>query len=282
MHGSAHGLGGPASRTWLEGFRLRPVSPPLSVLIADDELVARKRLSRLLTAFPDVTVHGEAADGEAVLEAVRAGGVDVVLLDIHMPGLSGMDALALLPAGGPHVILVTAHADHAVEAFEHGAVDYVLKPVEASRLQKALERVRVRLAAKAPEPGKGSAIEQLARPLSRLPIPTRQGIVLVDPGTISHATLEDELVTVFTSQGDFLTDFTLQELVDRLPPDGFYRVHRRALVNLAHVTRLEPLETGGYLARTARGHTVEVSRQSARELRRMLGLRRGTEDESGA
>ncbi|HZI03989.1 MAG TPA: LytTR family DNA-binding domain-containing protein, partial [Archangium sp.] len=70
--------------------------------------------------------------------------------------------------------------------------------------------------------------------------------------------------------------------VDRLPTEGFYRVHRRALVNLAHVTRLEPLETGGYLARTARGHTVEVSRQSARELRRMLGLRRGTEDESGA
>jgi len=265
-----------------EGIRLGPVSPPLSVLIADDELVARRRLSRLLTAFPDINVCGEAADGEAVLNAVRAGGVDVVLLDIHMPGLSGMDALALLPAGGPHVILVTAHADHAVEAFEHGAVDYVLKPVEASRLQKALERVRVRLASKAPEPGKGTAIEQLARPLARLPIPTRQGIVLVDPGTISHATLEDELVTVFTAQGDYLTDFTLQELVDRLPTEGFYRVHRRALVNLAHVTRLEPLETGGYLARTARGHTVEVSRQSARELRRMLGLRRGTEDESGA
>jgi two-component system, LytTR family, response regulator len=258
------------------------VSPPLSVLIADDELIARKRLSRLLKAFPGVTVCGEAADGEAVLEAVRAGGVDVVLLDIHMPGLSGMDALALLPPGGPHVILVTAHADHAVEAFEHGAVDYVLKPVEASRLRKALERVRVRLASRAPEPGKGSAIEHLARPLARLPIPTRQGIVLVDPGTISHATLEDELVTVFTSQGDYLTDFTLQELVDRLPTEGFYRVHRRALLNLAHVTRLEPLETGGYLARTARGHTVEVSRQSARELRRMLGLRRGTEDEPGA
>lgn len=276
------GAQGPPSRTRLKGIRLGPVSPPLSVLIADDELVARKRLSRLLTAFPDVSVCGEAADGEAVLNAVRAGGVDVVLLDIHMPGLSGMDALALLPTGGPHVILVTAHADHAVEAFEHGAVDYVLKPVEASRLQKALERVRTRLTTKTPEPGKGTAVEQLARPLARLPIPTRQGIVLVDPGTISHATLEDELVTVFTSQGDFLTDFTLQELVDRLPTEGFYRVHRRALVNLAHVTRLEPLETGGYLARTDRGHTVEVSRQSARELRRMLGLRRGTEDESGA
>lgn len=249
------------------------MSQPLRILIADDELVARKRLTRLLAAFPDTTVCGEAADGEAVLAAVRQGGVDVVLLDIHMPGLSGLDALALLPEGSAHVILVTAHADHAVDAFEHGAVDYVLKPVEAARLQKALERVRARLT---PRP------EAPRAALSRLPIPTRSGIVLVDPDAISHATLEDELVTVFTTQGDFLTDFTLQELMDRLPPEGFLRVHRRALVNLAHVTRLEPLETGGYLARTPRGHSVEVSRQSARELRRMLGLRRGAEDESAS
>jgi len=255
------------------------VSQPLRILIADDELVARKRLARLLAAFPDTTVCGEAADGEAVLAAVRQGGVDVVLLDIHMPGLSGLDALALLPEGSVHVVLVTAHADHAVDAFEHGAVDYVLKPVEAARLQKALERVRARLS---PRTEASRASAPSARNLARLPIPTRSGIVLVDPDAISHATLEDELVTVFTTQGDFLTDFTLQELMDRLPPEGFLRVHRRALVNLAHVTRLEPLETGGYLARTPRGHSVEVSRQSARELRRMLGLRRGTEDESGS
>jgi two-component system LytT family response regulator len=257
------------------------VSQPLRVLIADDELLARKRLARLLSALPDVEVCGEAADGEAVLAAARAGGLDVILLDIHMPGLSGLDALALLPEDGPRVILCTAHAEHAVDAFEHGAVDYVLKPVEAARLQKALERARARLGpAQEPEPVRGQAVG--AKGLTRLPIPTRQGIVLVDPSTISHATLEEELVTVFTTQGEFLTDFTLNELTDKLPVEGFQRVHRRALLNLAHVTRLEPLETGGYIARTARGHAVEVSRQSARELRRMLGLRRGPEDDSGA
>jgi two-component system LytT family response regulator len=265
------------------------VSPPLRVLIADDELLARKRLARLLAALPDVEVCGEAADGDAVLTAVRAGGVDVVLLDIHMPGLSGLDALALMPeAGRPRVVLCTAHAEHAVDAFNHGAVDYVLKPVEPARLQKALERARSRMepAPAAREPSKPEAppperpgATTPARGLARLPIPTRQGIVLVDPETISHAALEDELVTVFTGQGDYLTDFTLNELAEKLPPERFQRVHRRALLNLSHVTRLEPLETGGYLARTARGHTVEVSRQSARELRRMLGLRRGAEDE---
>jgi len=254
------------------------VSQPLRILIADDEMLARKRLARLLSAMPDVEVCGEAADGDAVLAAARAGGVDVVLLDIHMPGLSGLDALSLLPEDGPSVILCTAHAEHAVDAFEYGAVDYVLKPVEAGRLQKALERVRARLGPKQ-EPAKGPAAAG-AKGLARLPIPTRQGIVLVDPDTISHASLEGELVTVFTTQGDFLTDFTLQELVDKLPVEGFHRVHRRALLNLAQVARLEPLETGGYIARTTRGHSVEVSRQSARELRRMLGLRRGPEEES--
>ncbi|WP_338870011.1 LytR/AlgR family response regulator transcription factor [Myxococcus stipitatus] len=262
------------------------MSTTLRVLIADDELLARKRLSRLLTALPDVEVCGEAADGEAVLAAVRAGGVDVVLLDIHMPGLSGLDALALLPQGRPHVVLCTAHAEHAVEAFEHGAMDYVLKPVEPARLQKALERVRARMEPDArprdvaPVAEKPTAVASAApRALARLPIPTRQGIVLVDPETISHASLDDELVTVFTAQGEFLTDFTLNELAEKLPAELFHRVHRRALLNLRQVARLEPLETGGYLARTARGHAVEVSRQSARELRRMLGLRRGAEDE---
>lgn len=254
------------------------MSQSLRVLIADDELLARKRLARLLSAFPDVEVCGEAADGEAVLAAARAGGLDVILLDIHMPGLSGLDALALLPEDGPGVILCTAHAEHAVDAFEHGAVDYVLKPVEAARLQKALDRARARIGPKeGQEPVKAQAAG--SKGLARLPIPTRQGIVLVDPDTISHATLEGELVTVFTTQGEFLTDFTLNELADKLPVEGFQRVHRRALLNLAHVTRLEPLETGGYIARTTRGHAVEVSRQSARELRRMLGLRRGPEEE---
>ncbi|RKH68744.1 LytR/AlgR family response regulator transcription factor [Corallococcus aberystwythensis] len=254
---------------------------PLRVLIADDELLARKRLSRLLAALPDVSVCGEAVDGDSVLAAVRAGGVDVVLLDIHMPGLSGLDAMALLPEGGPHVIFCTAHAEHAVNAFEHGAVDYVLKPVEAARLQKALERARARQPAKVkPVAVAPPAVPAGEKPaFARLPIPTRQGLVLVSPDAISHASLEDELVTVFTAQGDFLTDFTLNELADKLPPEHFHRVHRRALLNLSHVTRLEPLETGGYLARTARGHSVEVSRQSARELRRMLGLRKGAEDE---
>jgi two-component system LytT family response regulator len=232
--------------------------PPLRVLVADDEAVARRRLVRLLGALPGVALTAECASGEETLRRVADGGVDVVLLDIQMPGLTGVEALNLLPADGPAVVFVTAHPDHAVAAYDGGAIDYLLKPVEAARLAKALERAR-------------SREESRRRPTSRLALPTRRGIVLLDPASISHALLENELVTIHAADGEWSTDLPLSELHARL--SEMTRVHRTALLNLAHVARLEPLETGGFVARTKGGKSVVVSRQAARELRRNLGLR---------
>jgi len=246
---------------------------PFSVLIADDEALARARLRRLLADVEGVTVVGEATDGGQVLARVKAGGVDLVLLDIQMPRLSGTEALARWPPDGPLVVFCTAHAEHAVQAFDVGAVDYLLKPVEPERLRKALARAQQH-----GQRGRFGA-ELRQQQLSRLPIVTRQGVVLVDPATVTHATLEGELVTVHTAQSAYLTDFTLQQLQERLPPGRLERVHRRALLDLEAVARLEPLDTGGYLAHLPSGATVEVSRQSARELRRRLGLRRPAGDE---
>lgn len=241
----------------------------LKVLIADDEQLARARLTRLLSAMPEVEVVGEAKDGDEVLALVRkTPDLDLVLLDVQMPKLTGVEAMSLWPKDGPMVIFCTAHAEHAVKAFDTGAIDYLLKPVEADRLSKALARAADR------DSKRRFQAEVKTQQLSRLAVTTRQGVVLLDPTTITHATLDDELVTVFTTAGSHLTDFTLQDLVDRLPEGKFERVHRRALLNLEAVARLEPLETGGYLARTHAGQTVEVSRQSARELRRRLGLRK--------
>lgn len=245
----------------------------LKVLVADDEQVARARLARLLGAMEDVELAGEAKDGDEVLARVRAGGVDLVLLDIQMPKLSGTEALALWPPDGPWVVFCTAHAEHAVKAFDAGAVDYLLKPVEPDRLKKALDRARARVTHE-------RFAEALKKhQLARLPITTRQGVVLVDPATITHAVLEGELVTVYTRDAQYLADFTLQDLQERLPPGKFERVHRRALLNLEAVARLEPLETGGYTARTHGGHSVEVSRQAARDLRKRLGLRKASDDD---
>ena len=248
---------------------------PLRVLVADDEAIARKRLVRLLAAMPDVVLAGECADAHEVLERVRAGGIDVVLLDIQMPELSGLEALQLFPADGPVVIFCTAHTAHAVAAFDVGAIDYLLKPIDAARLRKALERARDRDARRhnSDELARFKSRGEGDKPLDRLALPTRQGIVLLEPLTVSHAELDGELVTVHTLDAQYLSALSLQDLESRLPGDRFARVHRRALVNLEHVVRLEPNEVGGYTARTRSGHAVEVSRQAARDLRKRLGLR---------
>lgn len=237
----------------------------MNVLIADDELLARRRLHRLLSEMPDVDIVGEAADGEATLAALKATPVDAVLLDIQMPGINGLEAAARLCANGPRVIFCTAHAEHAVAAFEQGAVDYLLKPIEPMRLRKALDRAADRQRSAGPS-------------AARIPITGRHGVALLDPLSITHAVLEGELVTIHTDGGSHLTDLPLQSLHAMLPKDRFERVHRRALLNLHAVTRLEPLPSGGYLARTRQNAAVEISRQAARALRRRLGLRKTPEE----
>ena len=242
----------------------------LRVLIADDEQLARQRLQRLLAEIEGVSVVSECSDVEQVLAAVKEEPVDVALLDIQMPGLTGIDAMSLLPDGSPQVIFCTAHPDYAVKAYEGGAIDYLLKPIEIERLRKAIERARGRLAPEPREREREGAVD-------RLPIATNNGVLLLDPAKISHAVLDGALVSVFVEGATHLTDASLNELERKLP--HMLRVHRRALVDLAHVQRLEPLDTGGYLAHTTTGHAVEVSRQSARELRRRLGLRRNADED---
>jgi two-component system LytT family response regulator len=239
--------------------------PPLRCLIVDDELLARKRMERLLLLQDDVVVAGVCADADAALAAVAAARVDVVFLDIHMPGLSGLEVAERLPEGDdrPAVVFATAWADHAVDAFALGAVDYLLKPIDDARLARAVERARKarpRLSTSSPE-----ALQPLA-------IPTRRGVVLVSPADITHALLENDLVTVYAADGAvYVTDFSVADLQERLPADRFIRVHRRALVNLWHVALLQPLETGGYTAVLPGEQRVVVSRAAARELRRRLG-----------
>lgn len=233
----------------------------MKILIADDELLARKRLYRLLSAMAEHQVVAEATDGTQVLEAIAAQPVDVVLLDIHMPGLSGVEAMQLWPDDGPAIVFTTAHAEHAVAAFEGGAVDYVLKPVEAARLRQALDRVAGRTT---------------SAPPSRLALSTRKGVVLLDPGEVRCARIDGASVLVHSARGDWFTDLSLSELHDKLGPvvrgGRFRRVHRRALVNMDRVERLEDNGFGGYVAFLEGGQTVPVSRKVARELRREWGV----------
>lgn len=252
-------------------------SAPLRVLVCDDELMARKRIARLVSELVGIEAVLECSSGEEVLRVLGEEDVDVAILDIHMPGLSGLETTAKMPEERPYVIFLTAHPEHALEAFDVGAVDYVMKPADEVRIEKAILRARSFLdgpprTARTDEPDERPR-EREGSAFSRLAIPTKQGVLLVSPQEITHAVFDGALVTVHTTDKKLLTDHTLQELEDKLPRETFERVHRRALLNLEEVARLEPLPTGGYTAHLKNGPTVEVSRQAARKLRRRLGLR---------
>lgn len=229
----------------------------IRVLVVDDELLARQRLERLLGAVPDVEVVAACASAEEAAGVLREEAVDLALLDIDMPGLSGLDAAALMAREGLAVVFVTAHPEFALAAFGVGARDYLLKPVDAERLGRAVDRAR--------RPSPAISSDPLA-------IPGARGVRLVAPAELSHAVIEGESVALHVGEQVLYTDWTLNELERRLPPARFVRVHRRALVALDAVVLLEPNDEGGYLARLRSGATVVVSRAAARALRRRLGI----------
>ncbi len=235
---------------------------PMRVLIAEDEKLARHRLERLLSSMEGVTVVASCPDGARAAAALsdETLEVDLALLDIQMPELSGLDVAGLVGDSGPLVIFVTAHDEHALAAYDVGVVDYVLKPVEASRLRRALDRAR-QLLADRPAP--------LPR---RLALDVRGEVLLVDLEKITHATFDGELTTVHAvGHGPVLCDMSLSQLEEKV--DGrLERVHRRALVRLDRIVRLSPIPSGGYVAHVVGGGQVPVSRAAARTMRKQLQI----------
>ncbi|MEA2751050.1 MAG: two-component system, LytTR family, response regulator, partial [Myxococcales bacterium] len=201
------------------------MSIPLRVLVCDDELMARKRVLRLLSELAGIEATFECESGEEVLAKLREEDVDVAILDINMPGLSGLETVMQMPEDRPYVIFLTAHPEHAVQAFDVGAVDYLLKPVDDARLEKAITRARHSLDGGGGNGGDRDAPagEAIATRTSKLAIATHDGAALVNPGDVTHATFDGALVTVHTAARSILTDDTLQDLEAKLPKGPFER-----------------------------------------------------------
>ena len=237
----------------------------LRVAVAEDEPMNLKRLVRLLEAEGcDVAAVFE--DGDAVLRWVEAGQeVDALFLDIRMPGASGMEVLRALDPPLP-VVFVTAHADHAVEAFDEAAADYLLKPVTAQRLQTCLGRLQARRAS-APS----QARPREAGP-SRYAVKAGEGVVFLDLAKTSHFEVVAGVVWAHAA-GRFQTLWkTLAEVEAALPASGLMRVHRHLLVRPEIILGVKPLWGGRLLVTLPGGVELESSRGAAPKLKGRLGL----------
>lgn len=242
----------------------------MKALLIDDERLARNELRRLLAAHKDIEIAGEAVDVDDAVEKVAALKPDLLFLDVQMPGADGFSLLERLEPPLPLVIFTTAYDEFAVKAFEFNALDYLLKPVDPSRLGAALEKLRLR--------GPAAAEGEVPGPRSRLSlddkvfvregdqcwfVPVKNIRLLESEGNYTRVHFDDSKPQLFRS---------LTAMEDRLDPKHFFRANRKQVINLAWVDGIEPWFSGGLLVRLKGGLKVELSRRQAQDFRERMSL----------
>ncbi|GAB3735730.1 LytTR family DNA-binding domain-containing protein [Luteimonas pelagia] len=236
----------------------------MNTIIVDDEALARDRLRTLLSAHADVTVVAEAGDGLQALEAVAEHHPDLVLLDIAMPGIDGLEVARHLAAFEPRpaIVFCTAYDAHALSAFDAQAIDYLVKPVRAERLADALERVRAFTAGR----GTAAASGRRAHLCARL----RGTLRLIPLDEVRYLQAEEKYVVVHHARGEDLIEESLKSLEEEFG-DRFVRIHRNCLVARHELAELKRAPDGHVQAVLRHGdHPLEVSRRCVAGLRETL------------
>jgi two-component system, LytTR family, response regulator len=243
----------------------------MRVLIVDDEPLARNALQGVLRARKDVESVDSAVDAFEALNLLQQRPYDVVLLDIHMPELSGIDLIDRLNKrrqSVPSIIFVTAHNQHAVAAFEKHAVDYVLKPFSDERINNALDtavhRSQSERAARFME--LLPQLESLVKKSSRIAIKTRKSILFIDPADVAVVEAQGNYVLLQRLSGSYLLRESITGIAQKLEPYGFIRIHRSVLVNSSFVEEIHPWTTGEYVLRIKGGKELAVSRTYKKNL----------------
>jgi len=257
----------------------------IRTIIVDDEPLAREELRFLLKAFSEIRIVGEAAHGAEAVALIERSAPDLVFLDIQMPGMDGFQVVQELMDRGrpPTLIFVTAYDQYALKAFEVNALDYLLKPVDKDRLEKAICRAREQLEARMDVSGKLEqllrSIEARPRTLSRLSVRRQGHLVPVDVKDIVYAHISDGVVYVVTEEADThhpreeMTSYrTLEALESDLDPQTFLRVHRSFIANLDLIAEIIPWFAGTYRLKMndGKGSEVPLSRGRAKKLREVL------------
>ncbi len=252
----------------------------IRAFVVDDEPLAVQRLTRLLEQTGRVAIAGGATDPEEALVYLAEHAVDVLFLDIQMPGLTGFELLERLDRQ-PLVVFTTAYDQHALKAFEVASVDYLLKPVDPERLTRSLDKLERFIAR--PSTG-GADIRTLARQLAAELAPLRkleriasrvgERTTILEVARISHFFSKDKLTFAAAGGRDHVVDYTLGELEQRLDPRRFARIHRATIVNVPLIQELFPDIDGGMLVRLKDDRRTELSvaRDRVRDLKQRLGI----------
>ena len=281
---------------------------PLTAIIVDDEPLARQELQYLLEKAGGVEVLGQGTNGIEAVELIRSLKPDVVFLDVQMPGLDGFAVIKKLldrKVPMPQVVFATAYNQYAVRAFEVNAVDYLLKPFDRKRVQQTIEKAQARRvgrpATEAPGLGNEAAakldallrlVEEQAVPAKSAAVKVQSGkvivraqsrLLLVDQREICFASIEDGTITVVTSGAvgggtagveGHSNCRTLEELMDQLDPETFWRAHRGYVVNIQHIREVVPWFKSSYQLRMddAKKTEIPVSRSQTKRLRELFNL----------
>ena len=248
---------------------------PLRVYLVDDESLALKRLTRLLRETRRVEIVGATVNPVEALEFLSQHDVDAVFLDIQMPKMTGFELLQKLPKE-PTVVFTTAFDRFALDAFEVNSIDYLVKPIESERLDKALTKLE-RLRGTSQALSESDRLRALARELTRkFPerISSRVGerVVFVEVDKVTHFYAKDRLTYAATASRDYVIDATISELEEKLDPDVFIRIHRATLLNIHYADEVSSWFGGGVIVRLKDGKRTElqIARDRLREVKERL------------
>lgn len=251
---------------------------PLKALIVDDEYPARKELRYLLEKYPEIQIVGEAANAHEALELIDALDYSILFLDIDMPGFSGLELTRRIKemAKSPYVIFVTAHEQFALEAFSVDAVDYLLKPIDPSHLDRDIGKILKRIEEKsiASKPQETERETRGTTSLGLIPVEYKGKTILLEEKDIIFIYASKDYTFIKTAREKYLSRFTLKELEQRLYPYHFYRCHRSYLVNIKKTREVIPLYNGTLvlIVDDEEKSEVPVSRAQAKKIRQLLGI----------
>lgn len=243
-------------------------------LVIDDEPLARMVVREYLLGFPEIEVLQECGDGFEGLKAVQQYQPDLIFLDVQMPKINGFEMLELVEHQ-PAVIFTTAFDEYAIKAFEAHAVDYLLKPFSKERFNKAIEKYLAQAPAVAQPQKKNEEILEAANSPAqheRIVVKTGTKVKIIPVQDVQYLAADDDYVSVYTAEGSFLKNKTMNFFEQMLDPRQFVRVHRSYIIAITQITRIDPYEKDAHLAILKSGAKIPVSKTGYVKLKQVLGI----------